>query len=107
MSGRRWRRNSEKHPSCVADGLAAAELTALQADDDRMRPELRAPHLERNARARARLLENDRDAAASQNAPLRPNRLVLEERGQREHLTSFFERQVGKIQKVSLRHRSS
>ena len=45
----------------VANGLAAPELAALHAEHHRVHPELRAADLERDTRARARLLEHDGD----------------------------------------------
>ncbi len=73
-----------------------------------MSPELRAPHLERNAGARARLLEHDRDGLAGQKPGAPPLRLALHARREREDFARLRQRQVGELEKIALgRHVSS
>ena len=91
-----------EHARRVANGLAASELAPLHAEDDRVDPDLRAAHLERDPRAGARLLEDDGHGPPGQELRARAARLALEDARERENLARLGQREVGQVQKIAL-----
>ena len=82
-----------QHPAGVLDRLASPQLEVARGQDDRMCPQLRHGHLERDAGARARLLEDQRDRSTGEPALVRLGS-SLHVGGEIEQLAELFRAQI-------------